>query len=306
MAAFFRKYRRDVVYLVVILGLVGWLAFDYQGKLNRALIAELTETSRIAGENTALFSEYYSSEIQKEVNAFPEKNKGLWPRTRKINKLIENAHLAVQGVRRTKYIGMQPVHKLSGTEIEDLQLKFKVLADSLVLLLGDADPHWIKSIQQLLYSDSAACSRANWAALSPGLGPEQAAAGLLNLIGRIRAAGLTAIHTCYQETQPRGIIDRAWMPIMSTVRSVLRPGELFEANIFLTEYSPRTENLTVFVNDKPVAINDGLAHYRRRFHRPGIHQLNVQIDVYNRLTEEIKPFYKTFEVLVAEPCPGKE
>ncbi len=307
MAAFFKKYRRDMVYLAAIVGLVGWMVFDYQGKLNRALIAELTETSRIAQSQTEQFSRYFSAEIQKEADAFPENNKGIWPRTRQISELIQRANLAVQDVRRTKYIGMEPVRKLSGTEIEDLQLKFKVLADSLVLLLSNADPYWIKSIQQLLYSDSAACSRANWAALSPDLGPKQAAAGLSNLVSRIEAAGFIAIHSCYQETQPGDrLICYPWMPVMAATRSVVRPGELFDADFFLTEYSLRTENLAVFVDGKPVAKNDGLAHYRRRFNTPGVHYLNVRIDVTNPYTKQVSPYIKTFEVLVVEPCPEEE
>ncbi|MCB9331929.1 MAG: hypothetical protein H6574_12680 [Lewinellaceae bacterium] len=306
MAAFFKKYRRDVVYMTAIVGSMGCAVFFYQGKLNRALLDELTETSRIARGQTEQFSRYFSAEIQKEADAFPEKNKGLWRRTRQISTLIENAKLALWATSNSKYIVLEPVHRLSSTEIQDIQLKFKVLADSLVLLLGDADPLWIKSIQHLLYSDSAAYTRANWAALSSDLGPKQAVAGLTNLIARIEAAGLIANQTCYQETQPRGIIEHYWIPVLSTARSVLRPGELFEADIFLTEYTPRTENRAVFVNDKPIAINDGLAHYRGQFHRPGVHQLNVRIDAYNPLTKEIKPFYKTFEVLVVEPCPEEE
>ncbi|MCB0531530.1 MAG: hypothetical protein KDD14_04970 [Saprospiraceae bacterium] len=306
MAAFFKKYRRDVVYMVVILGLVGWIAIDYPGKLNRALIEEFAESSRVGFGHVERLFNYYYDKIQKEADAFPEKNDAVWARTRQIRKLIEKAEETVRDVIKARYAEGRIVHKLSSNEIDTLKREFSVLADALVPLLGDDAPQWPQWIKQTLHSDSVAYARPNWAALSSDLGPKQAAVGLLNLAHSIRTAGVIAIGTCYQETQPQGIIEGFWMPVMSAERSVLRPGELFDADFFLTEYSTRTENLAVFVNDKPVAIKDGLANYRHRFDKPGVYKLDVRIDLKNPYTKQVKPFSKIFEVLVVEPCPGRE
>ena len=305
MLAFFKKYQRDALYLAVILALSSWIVSDFQCKEEQALIQELMASTKVAINQADLQFRYYYSEIQREAAAFPEKTKDVWKRTRQIEKLVQRDLSTVADLVSSRYKAGKPRVAQRESEIRALQVELRNLADSRILLGKNDSVYLSLVIKASLYCDSAACAKPEWAALSTRITPELQVAGLLNLKFRILTAGLHAISACYSETQPRGIIEHFWMPMLSTSRAVIRPGEVFEADISLTEYPPRTDGMAVYVDNKPIAIKDGLAAYRRRFFKPGIHKIQVRVDVTNPYTKQVKEYSKTFEVLVVEPCPGE-
>ncbi|MCB9331928.1 MAG: hypothetical protein H6574_12675 [Lewinellaceae bacterium] len=305
MAAFFKKYRRDMVYLSVIVGLAGWLGNNTQKQRDTALIEALNFSVRMASENPRMQILY--DEITKEAFAYPEEHKSYENKANRIKELANAEHKRLE-----KYYSRSFTDKLWKSDqltqdIQTIRDNLRTLADS---LFATVDSHlqtkW--DIYHSLYSDSAAYSQARWAGLPTG--PRRSirvVAGLQNLMFRIRHAEQVAVQYCHQMVQPAALHDYLfWNPVISAPRMAVKPNELFTADIFFAPVYTNPRNLTFYINDKKVEPSSGIVKYARRYATTGVNKLRVRVEVQNPYTKKTEVYNKSFEVLVAEPCPGEE
>lgn len=110
---------------------------------------------------------------------------------------------------------------------------------------------------------------------------------------------MKALWYCYQNTMlDMEIIPNAMTPTLSPRKYGLKTGELFEADIFLSGYSPAQHYTEATVNGESFPVRDGMLQFKRIFEKPGEHPLTVILKYENPLTGEVKSFLKTFYVYI--------
>lgn len=116
---------------------------------------------------------------------------------------------------------------------------------------------------------------------------------------RAALAANKALGYYLQNTMPDvDLISSALTPTLSPKKYCLKTGELFEADIFLSGYSPAQHYTEATVNGEPFPVRDGMLQYKRIFEKPGEHPLTVGLKYKNPLTGEVKSFLKTFYVYI--------
>lgn len=116
---------------------------------------------------------------------------------------------------------------------------------------------------------------------------------------RAALAGKKALNYYYSQTRYdiEGHLS-GLAPTMTPQKWCLKTGELFEADIFLTAYSPGLKYSKATVNGESFPVQDGKMHFSRRFETPGAHPLDVTLAFTNPLTGEVKTYIRTFEVYI--------
>ncbi len=93
----------------------------------------------------------------------------------------------------------------------------------------------------------------------------------------------------------------ALIPIVTTKNGCVRAGEVFRGEVSPLAYSPNSsKNLTAFINNKPIAMTQGLGQYRHRYQTPGIKKVNTKLLARNPLTKEVRTLPKPFFIQICE------
>lgn len=118
---------------------------------------------------------------------------------------------------------------------------------------------------------------------------------------QLRAAlvGRSLLRYYYVATMPDAdIIYSRFLPMMSVRQIYPRAGKPFEADIFLSGYSPQQYNTNVTINGEPYPLADGLVKYRTTFSKPGNYLVTTQFNVKNPLTGTVQTYMRTFDIQV--------
>lgn len=90
------------------------------------------------------------------------------------------------------------------------------------------------------------------------------------------------------------------MPIPVLEGTCHRAGETIRGEVAAHICPVHTENVTYWVNGKPLSRVPGPSKYSAVFGYAGPQHLSIKADLYNPLTGEVKPFTKTTTILVCE------
>ncbi len=92
----------------------------------------------------------------------------------------------------------------------------------------------------------------------------------------------------------------AFQPAVSAEKSYVIQGEKYAADIFLSAYSTKADNVSISVNGSGLPVKDGIAHYETSTSGLGEKSFNVSINVKNPLTNEMKNYSKEFKYEVGQ------
>lgn len=92
----------------------------------------------------------------------------------------------------------------------------------------------------------------------------------------------------------------AFQPAVSAEKSYVIQGEKYSADIFLSAFSTKADNVSISVNGSSLPVKDGLAHWETSASGLGEKTFNVSINVKNPLTGEMKNYSKEFKYEVGQ------
>lgn len=89
-------------------------------------------------------------------------------------------------------------------------------------------------------------------------------------------------------------------PLLSLEGDCHRRGELIRGVVSARLYYRNSSNLTCFVQNKKLGIENGLGKFSSVFHEAGMHNLPVRIEVQNPLTQMIMAYFRNDTIKVCE------
>ncbi|MFN0034422.1 MAG: gliding motility protein GldM [Saprospiraceae bacterium] len=89
-------------------------------------------------------------------------------------------------------------------------------------------------------------------------------------------------------------------PVVSANKAYLIQGETYEADIFLGAYSKQADNIRISAGGTGLNVEQGKAHYTATASGLGEKKFNVNINVTNPLTKEVKTYNKEFSYEVGQ------
>lgn len=117
----------------------------------------------------------------------------------------------------------------------------------------------------------------------------------------VRASSTTALNFILGKVAGEDIKFDSFEPVVSAVKGYVIKGERYTADVFLSAFSTSAgDNTRILVNGSSLPVKDGKATYETTTSQIGSKQYNVEIQVTNPLTKEVKSYKKTFEYEVGE------
>jgi hypothetical protein len=300
-SGFFRKFGRDLVYLCVIGGLSYWIIGDKsrQEAWNITLAKDIRNTEFLYARQ----NEEVSYQIKKNLSESPKKDSlniesrlrlaknavdvFLYMNTNKLSQLIIQEQAPDYILKRS----------LSESEINTLERAMTALNDSLLICVED-DPESRTILQSILAQDET--NKAFWTQAKQ-LKRHETWPFIEDLMLRSRQAYTLVLYYLKSETDPP-VPCFSFFPVAFSQKSVLRPGETYHADIYLSQYYKTPKNTQIWVNRKSIPLKEGLAHFAQKYNIPGEKKFQVEIQITNPLTKQMTPFKKEFSLMVVDSC----
>ncbi|MFT6936376.1 MAG: hypothetical protein ACJA1N_000672 [Saprospiraceae bacterium] len=93
---------------------------------------------------------------------------------------------------------------------------------------------------------------------------------------------------------------KGFVPMISARKSMIKKGEIFEADIFTTAIFTH-DSLKYFINDEFIPMKNGVANYEFTPTSKGKKRFNIRVEYHNALYKDKKRTYrKSFEVSIAD------
>ncbi len=304
MASFFKKYLRDVVYLCVIAGLVGWMIYTPGKQLDKQWRMHLESTLDQAHSANERFADQTLQSIEDQVTTYIDyTNQKFSVNAQKIMQLTKKLHSKIDQFQDSISVVSSDGNKIykrkiKREEFDTLLKQFASYTDS-ISALTEHNPEIRVVLQHLFINpDSLLDYIETNAAFNPGL-------FIKDLTLNIDLAMSMGLRFCHAKIAGRGTNGGLWLfPSVSVPRGVVRPGERFKAEIFMSCFLEHgIGELQIAVNGNAMPIKDGVAQYSATFSTPGVKTYHVEASVTDPYTKRKRAYNKTFEVLVVEPCP---
>lgn len=172
-----------------------------------------------------------------------------------------------------------------------------------LLALVDNDPALVKSLPLKLEEDwKNSKDKTSWADWKFRQMPVAAVFPLLTKIQSDAKASATAVlNHLFKQVSGEDIKFDAFEPVISASSGYVIKGEKYVADVFLSAYSTSASgNTRIIVNGQPLPVKEGKATYETVATRLGQNKYNVEIQVTNPLTGEVKSYKKEFSFEVGE------
>lgn len=116
-----------------------------------------------------------------------------------------------------------------------------------------------------------------------------------------RASNAAVLNYFFEKVSGEDIKFDAFQPVVSAAKGYVIRGEKYSAEVFLSAFSTSAgDNTKIIVNGASLPVKEGKAMYETMTSQIGSKQYNVEIQVVNPLTGEVKSYKKTFEYEVGE------
>jgi len=305
--SFLQKFGRDILYLSIIGGMAGWIWVDGRREeiYNRLLYNDMKNFDQIIERYTYILmdeieknTQDYESEkeilcrkqaaqARKQVSSLKEKV------AKNLHEMwVDNPGKWIQDPKNSDNFKRPASEK----ELNNLKLIAQTLCDSL-MHYGEYNEIATNNIKYFLAPDS---NNEFWE-MASNSNANRSGVLLKDLMLRADLACIATLNYLLSKISP-GIIETYWYPIVSAEKSAVLPGQTYNAEIFLSQYSKYNQNTTIKVNGKPYPIKDGLVHFSQRYTKPGEKKYKVEIEIKNPLTKEVISFNKEFALLVVDSC----
>jgi len=302
--SFLQKFGRDVVYLSIIGGLVGWIWVD--GQRQEVWNELMRRDIQISQNLLQNMTEHILGQIRVNSDEYHDEN-----RARAVSKNAAAAtkcadEFIVRVMKLNESLWAQDIEKphsvkrsINQVELEKLRSEAQMLFDSLQAYSMD-DKEVLFNLKALLGQDTLATI---WK-IGKTLTINQTPAYLQCLIFEAKILTINVLRHLDSKLEKSWDCS-AWMPIVSSETNTLSPGGTYSADIYLGQYSRSRNvgrNTTIKVNGKPYPIKDGLVHFSQRYTTPGEKKYRVEIEIKNPVTKEVISFEKEFALLVVDSC----
>ncbi|MBV6439317.1 MAG: hypothetical protein EPGJADBJ_00956 [Saprospiraceae bacterium] len=184
-----------------------------------------------------------------------------------------------------------------GNEIE---AKIKETREKL-LVLTDNNPEIAKALPLEIEQLPPGTDMKTWAEFKFKQMP---VAAVFPIVGKMQSdAKSSASAIINWAAEQMGKIDikfDAFQPAVSAEKSYVIQGEKYSADIFLSAFSTKADNVSISVNGSSLPVKEGLAHWETTASGLGEKSFNVSINVKNPLTGEMKNYSKEFKYEVGQ------
>lgn len=305
ITSFFQKFGRDLVYLSIIAGMVGWVWVEDRRQLeyNTMIFRDM----KTMGDIVLFHNQDLLAKIERNLaSSESEEDKKDGLKAIFARKQVVAYHDMVGKMMNTLWAinpenGYEFHHPISAQELERLQVFTKRLCDSLVQH-SDHDEYVAPKLKHLLSQDSTSTF---WKIVKNAKAQETGVL-LEDLLSRSDLANEKVLDYLLRKTSPINGVEENWYPIVSAKKSVIYPGQTYTAEIFLGRYSKSKNNygrnVTIKVDGKPFSIIDGLAHFSKRYTTPGEKKYKVEIELKHPMAKEGTILSKEFALLVVDSC----
>lgn len=296
---FFQRFGWHLPYWVVIMGLVGWIIWEKVNCKSKWLNEVSIETLKNAGasiQNQSLSQRY---EIQKNAMEYPSpKNTHLDSFSERTIQMVGRFQGLIQNLAPDLISSESNRKSLTSKQVDTLLQRAIELQDSL-LLLGGRDPILKKAMPDLLLSlpqnqigKFLTESKTDFLLLT-----------LQNIQARTEICKSTLL-TFFSDHIGRPLHSGCsfFAPAFSVENPAPKIGELYTADIFLSAFYTRADNIRIYVNGRELKVNDGVARFQRRYDTPGEKTYAVKVLVTNPYTKEEKEYNKYFRINVLPQC----
>lgn len=179
------------------------------------------------------------------------------------------------------------------TKIEETRAELLALAD------GDKD---VESSLPLRVEDLPQGIKAkNWPEFKFKQMP---VAAIFPILGKIQSDSKNSysavLNFCSKKVGGEDIKFDKFTPAVSAEKSYVIQGEKYAADVFLSAYSTKADNVSISVNGNGLAMRDGLARYETSTSGLGERAYKVSINVKNPLTGQTENFSKEFKYEVGQ------
>ena len=302
ISALFQKFGRDLGYLCVIGGLLGWIWMDgrRQEVWNQIIAKDLRSTENIfAHHNDRVFYEIKKNIVESTAGDSLIIESRLAEAQMAVQEFLEyGTNLRSELVVYDPKNGFTIKRSLTEKDIDGLSVALSTLRDTLLACV-DYDELTASAINHLLSMDSS--SGQQYWKVAKQLKSKETWMLLEDLILKSRLAYAQSLIYLVGKTSPPTPCF-TFFPCAFTEKSVLRPGETYRAEIYLSRYYNALKHTTVFVNGKLLPIEDGLAHFAQQYTTPGEKKYRVEIQIKNPVTKDIHSFKKEFNLIVVDTC----
>ena len=304
--SFLQKFGRDLVYLSIIAGLMGWIWVEdrRQVEYNTMIFRDMKNMGDIVlvyNEDLLLKIEK-NSEYLKGQKGDEFRLKAILAR-KQVDAYKEMVSKLMQSLGSNNSENLYKFNRpISTQELESLSVFTKKLCDSLALY-SDHDIDVSFNLKHFLSQDSASIF---WK-VAKSSKAHQTGVLLEDLVARTDLAFVESLRYLLSNTSTGTDSYEDWYPIISvsSEKSVIYPGQTYIAEIFLGQYENLKmyeRNTTLRVDGKPFPIKDGLAHFSKRYTTSGEKKYRVDIELKNPVTKQVTSLTKEFALLVVDSC----
>lgn len=184
----------------------------------------------------------------------------------------------------------------------ELERRIRLTRDSFMAIVEN-DPAVMANIPLNVEEDwKNSKDKQNWADWKFRQMPVAAVFPLLTKIqADAKASSSAVLNYLFKKVTGEEIKFDAFEPVISAQKGYVIKGEKYQADVFLSAYSTSASgNTRILVNGGSLPVKEGKASYETVPTTLGTKQYNVEIQVTNPLTNEVKSYKKTFEYEVGE------
>lgn len=292
-----QRFGRDLIYLSIIVGLVGWFWLDAsrekarQKAWNTILYSDMKAIEELGQRH----SETTLKEVIKFTEAYSCKLNDLYAyRVKAIKSGVDSLKIALKGAIALSNEKKGGNH-IDQATFEKIKQSANTLCDSMYRYV-EYYPETTTKIKKQLSHETW---NKFWEIMKTAPNAQDQII-LEDLSWRVELAHAAFLERYSKWIEGSGTPFDKYTPASSPEKLVVRPGELFETDIFLSSYSSSKHISSIQVNGKSIPVNRGIATFSKRYFTPGKKKYDVRIEVTNPLTESVEVFSKTFGLLVVD------
>jgi hypothetical protein len=300
LPSFLQKFGRDIVYISIISGLLGWIWVD--GRRDKKWNETLAKDFATFDEFISLNNRSFFTLIEKSVyDYYYQPNIYYGNQTVLVKKNILAFNQGIHQILSN--LGL-PEHKNdysqlrnpSPTELGSLMYLTRNLNDSLMLYVDNDSTSTVK-IKRFLAQNSNDFYWDNFKCQDP----IQSVALIRNLLIRSELAYYETMNHLARKISGCGV-TYDYYPLAVSERPTIRKGETYEAEICLVGEYKNPSNLVIKVNDIQLPATKGKALYSHLYNSAGVKKYTVIIEIKNPFTDYTEIVSKEYSLLVVDSC----
>lgn len=313
------KEPRQLMINLMYLVLTALLALNVSAEVMNAFFSldrGLTSSRGIVEAN----NDVLVSNIEKQAEAYKsEKNAEFLAKSKEAQRLSADFVVYIDGIRKKLFDAAKGPSKKDPTIPKDIrnkdmttnmfinqglgaeiEKKVRETREAFVQLVN-SDPSTVASLPLDIEKIPPSSDAKNWPELKFKQMP---VAAVFPLLGKLqsdaRSSSTAVLNWCAQQMNISDIKFDEFQPAISARKGYVISGEKYEADVFLSAFSTKADNVSISVDGRNIPIKEGVAKYEVNTSSTGTKKYKVSINVNNPLTGETKNYSKEFEYEVGQ------